>query len=178
VRKFALIGFICLFSYQLIGFFGFVEIEHYFIRKNMKQALKLTLPTRKLSTFHFSAHERRQLKWRNAHEFVLNGHFYDVIHKRVQKNGDIELRCIDDKQETTLFAKLNSIASEQLTNVPLKHPLHAWVKLFKEPYPEIKNAGLVLAKVLVLRKPAQTKFIQNSYFSPPFKIPSPPPEWT
>ena len=48
VRKFLLYGFLALLSYQFVGFFTFVELEHYFIRKEIKKAIKLSVPENQL----------------------------------------------------------------------------------------------------------------------------------
>lgn len=132
VRKFLLFGFLSILLYQLIGFFSFVEIEHYLIRKEIKRAIKSSVPENQLIKFHFTSKESKKLNWVKAHEFRLNGRFYDVVHK-TKRNGIWYFKCIDDKQETVLFEKLAFATAENLANAPDKHPIHGWLKVFNEP---------------------------------------------
>ncbi|MFM7644681.1 MAG: hypothetical protein ACKO5N_07835 [Sphingomonadales bacterium] len=132
MRKFLLFGFLSILFYQLIGFFTFVEIEHYFIRKEIKTALKQAVPENQLISFHFTIKESKILNWVKPHEFRLNGRFYDVVHKTKRK-GIWYFKCIDDKQETVLFEKLAYATADNLVNAPDQHPIHGWLKLMNEP---------------------------------------------
>ena len=132
VRKFILFGFIALLSYQFMGFFTFVELEHYFIRKQIKKAIKLSVPENQLIQFHFTTKESHKLHWVKPHEFKLNGRFYDVVHKHKSK-GVWFFQCIDDRQETVLFEKLDFATANNLVNSSERHPVHGWLKLMNEP---------------------------------------------
>jgi hypothetical protein len=137
VRKFLLFGFIALLTYQFVGFFSFVEIEHYLIRKDIKKVLKYSVPENQLIKFHFSAKESQKLNWIKPHEFRLNGRFYDVIYKTKIK-GVWHFQCIDDIQETTLFQKLDTYTAYNLVSNAPNHPVHGWLKLMNEPMEPIQ----------------------------------------
>ena len=132
VRKFILLSFVALLTYQFVGFFTFVEIEHFLIRKQIKKAIKLSVPENQLIHFHFTSKESQSLQWVKPHEFRLNGRFYDVIHKSKVK-GIWYFKCIDDIQETTLFQKLDSYTAFNLVSNAPNHPVHGWLKLMNEP---------------------------------------------
>lgn len=132
MRKFFLFGFIALLIYQFVGFFTFVELEHYFIRKQIKKAIKLSVPENQLIQFHFTTKESQKLNWVKPHEFRLNGRFYDVVHKH-KSNGVWFFQCIDDRQETVLFEKLDFATANNLVNSSEQHPVHGWLKLMNEP---------------------------------------------
>ncbi len=126
-----------LLTYQFVGFFTFVEIEHFLIRKQIKKAIKLSVPENQLIHFHFTSKESQSLQWVKPHEFRLNGRFYDVIHK--SKVKDIwYFKCIDDIQETTLFQKLDSYTAFNLVSNAANHPVHGWLKLMNEPMEPIQ----------------------------------------
>lgn len=127
-----LIGFLALLCYQIIGFFTFIEIEHYLIRKEIKRAIKQAVPENQLIHFHFTPKERQKLNWLKPHEFRFNGRFYDVVHKK-KINGVWHFKCIDDIQETVLFEKLAFATADNLVNTPDQHPIHGWLKLMNEP---------------------------------------------
>jgi hypothetical protein len=137
VRKFILLSFVALLTYQFVGFFTFVEIEHFLIRKQIKKAIKLSVPENQLIKFHFTAKESQNLNWVKPHEFRLNGRFYDVLHKQKVK-GVWYFQCIDDRQETALFEKLDFATADNLVNSSDQHPVHSWLKLMNEPMEPIQ----------------------------------------
>lgn len=133
-----LIGFVALLTYQFLGFFTFVEIEHFLIRKQIKKAIKLSVPENQLIKFHFTAKESQKLNWVKPHEFRLNGRFYDIVHKQKVK-GVWYFQCIDDRQETALFEKLDFATADNLVNSSDQHPVHGWLKLMNEPMEPIQT---------------------------------------
>lgn len=173
VRKFLLFGFLSILLYQLIGFFTFVEIEHYFIRKEIKKALKEAVPENQLISFHFTSKESEKLNWVKPHEFKLNGRFYDVVHKTI-RNGIWYFKCIDDIQETVLFEKLAFATAENLVNAPAQHPIHGWLKVFNEP---MEPLDIFKYKFISKESTIEPHFFQDSRFLEPLLgLVAPPPE--
>lgn len=142
MRKFIQYGFLLLFAYQLVGFFAFFEVEHYHVRKQIKNAIKLSVPENQLIRFHFTEKESAALHWVKAHEFRLNGRFYDVVHK-TKSNGIWYYLCINDIQETQLFERLGSATAQNLSDTPPAHPMKYWLKVLNEPMEEISNESFL-----------------------------------
>ena len=142
MRKFLQYVFLLLFAYQLVGFFAFFEIEHYHVRKQIKNAIKLSVPENQLIRFHFTEKESAALHWVKAHEFRLNGRFYDVVHK-TKSNGIWYYQCINDIQETQLFERLGSATAQNLSDTPPAHPMKYWLKVLNEPMEEISNESFL-----------------------------------
>lgn len=165
MRKFLQIGFLVLFTYQLVGFFAFFEIEHYLIRKQIKKAIKLSVPENQLISLHFSEKESRQLKWVKPHEFRLNGRFYDVVHKQKVK-GIWHYQCINDIQETKLFERLSIATAVNLTSTPPGHPAHGWIKLFQEPF-LIYELNPIIDIKLIFTQQERVKFAHYSFYKAP-----------
>ena len=165
MRKFFQIGFLMLFTYQLVGFFAFFEIEHYLIRKQIKKAIKLSVPKNQLISFHFSEKESQHLKWVKPHEFRLNGRFYDVVHKQKVK-GIWHYQCINDIQETKLFERLSSATAVNLKSTPPGHPIHSWLKLFQEPLMMLEHNTIIDLK-FVPTQMEQAIFTQYSFYKAP-----------
>ena len=174
VRKFILFGFIALLGYQFVGFFTFVELEHYFIRKEIKKAIKLSVPENQLIKFHFTAKESQKLNWVKPHEFRLNGRFYDVVHKQ-KVNGIWCFQCIDDRQETALFEKLDFATADNLVNSSDQHPVHGWLKLINEPMEPLPCFELRL-KIFNLKSEKMNDLAVNHYRSKYLALIVPPPE--
>ena len=132
VRKLFLFGFLGLMCYHLLGFFTYFEWKKLAIKKEVKQAIKHSVPEEQLIRFHFTFHETQQLTWVKSHEFILNGHYYDVIHKAKNKNGYF-FKCISDDQETVLFSQLRSITSFNISHSGENQPVNIWFKFLSEP---------------------------------------------
>lgn len=132
MRKLLLYGFLGLMCYHLLGFFTYFEWKRYAINKQIKHELKHAVPDNQLIQFHFTHHEINQLKWVKSHEFVLNGHYYDVLKKEKTKHGFF-FHCISDDQETTLFKQLKSMTSFNLSHSGKDQPVNVWFKFLSEP---------------------------------------------
>ena len=174
VQKFLLYGFLALLSYQFVGFFTFVELEHYFIRKEIKKAIKLSVPENQLLKFHFGAKESQKLHWVKPHEFRLNGRFYDVVHKQKIK-GTWYFQCIDDRQETALFEKLDFATADNLVNSSDQHPVHGWLKLMNEPMEPIQTFQYTYKGFDENNSQVQKSYL-NLYLTRERSITAPPPK--
>jgi hypothetical protein len=174
VRKFILFGFIALLLYQLIGFFTFIEVEHYLIRKDIKTAIKESVPENQLISFHFTNKESKKLRWIKPNEFQLLGRFYDVIKKK-KRNGVWYFQCIDDRQETALFKKLDFATASNLVNSPYQNPVHGWLKLMNEPMEPISSLEVKLLN-FAIKDPQSIGSALNHYLSRFLPIIVPPPE--
>ena len=132
MRKLLLYGFLGLMCYHLLGFFTYFEWKRYAINKQIKHELKHAVPDNQLIQFHFTHHEINQLKWVKSHEFILNGHYYDVLKKEKTKHGFF-FHCISDDQETTLFKQLKSMTSFNLSHSGKDQPVNVWFRFLSEP---------------------------------------------
>lgn len=177
MRKFIKYGFLLLFAYQLVGFFAFFEIEHYLVRKQIKKAIKLSVPENQLIRFHFSEKEAAQLHWVKAHEFRLNGRFYDVVHKTKNK-GIWYYQCINDIQETQLFKRLGSATAQNLSDTPPAHPMKSWLKVLNEPMEEISNESFLKMFSLLSRQTEEVpNYLSSNYLDPYLAHAFPPPDF-
>jgi hypothetical protein len=157
-----------------VGFFTFVELEHYFVRKQIKKAIKLSVPENQLIQFHFTTKESQKLNWVKPHEFRLNGRFYDVVHKH-KANGVWYFQCIDDRQETVLFEKLDFATADNLVHSSDQHPVHGWLKLMNEPMEPLPFFELRLV-ILNLKTAKINNLAVNYYRSRGLALVAPPPE--
>ncbi len=130
--------------YHLLGFFTYFEWKKMSIKKEVKQAIKHSVPESQLIRFHFTFHEAHQLKWVKSHEFILNGHYFDVIHKAKNKNGYF-FKCISDDQETVLFSQLRSFTSFNISHSGENQPVNVWFKFLSEPMETIVLVASVIS---------------------------------
>ena len=122
-----------LFIWQLVGFHVFFQVERFHIRKEIKKAIKHNLPDKSFKEFNFTFKEFNDLAWINAHEFKMNGRMYDVVKKK-KTDDSYTVSCIDDIQETVLFAKLDEETTSNMHNQPEKSPFKSFLKIFKTSF--------------------------------------------
>jgi hypothetical protein len=73
----------------------------------MKRKIKAGLSDHELTYFTFSITDFNNLDWLNHKEFRHNNTMYDVVKKIETENDSVKIACINDAQESTLFANLN-----------------------------------------------------------------------
>jgi hypothetical protein len=154
--------FLIIFIWQLAGFFIYFEIERFHVRKDIKRAIKHSLHQNQYKQFNFTNQEFRDLTWINEHEFKMNGRLYDVV-KKNKLNIGFSVYCIDDIQETLLFAQLDEATVSNLNNQPENAPLNSFLKLFKLAYIEPENRYTVAVIFEVFD--AGNQFVYQSLFS-------------
>jgi hypothetical protein len=145
------------------------------IKKEVKQAIKHSVPESQLTRFHFTYHEANQLTWVKSHEFILNGHYFDVIHKAKNKNGYF-FKCISDDQETVLFSQLRSITSFNISHSGENQPVNVWFKFLSEPMELLSMSTFGLPHFEV-QKSDQLKTHEENFYSTFIFIETPPPDF-
>ena len=154
--------FLIVFIWLLAGFFIYFEIERHHVRKDIKRAIKHSLPQNQYKQFNFTEKEFKELTWINDHEFKMNGRLYDVVKKYKNRLG-YSVSCIDDIQETVLFAQLDEATVSNLNNQPEKAPIKSFVKLLQTAY--IEPHGSHTVKVYIEIAEQTNHFFYPSLFS-------------
>ena len=175
MRKLFLYGFLGLMCYHLIGFFTYFEWKRMVIKKEVKHAIKHSVPEGQLIHFHFTFHETQQLTWVKSHEFILNGHYYDVIHKAKDNNGYF-FKCISDDQETELFAQLKSITSYNISHSGENQPVNVWFKFLSEPMEVVQCLDDYSFKGIAKKTSIFTSY-EEIFYSSFLSTETPPPDF-
>lgn len=90
-----------------------LEARRLAVKREIKHRIKAGVPECERVKFEFTANEVAALDWvKPAKEFRRNGRFYDVV-KRIE-GEHVVLECIDDHQETELFAHLTDMVDRAL----------------------------------------------------------------
>ena len=165
--------FFVLMLWQLIGFFTYFEISHYYVKKEIKTAIKKAVPENQRKLFYFLPQEEKSLNWIKSNEFKLNDRYYDVV-ERTESNGEVKLSCIDDIQETELFKQLGVQTASSLSKGSGKIPLNTWFQILQQPFISVNNFTITpiiyFAENSLNFKPYRKNFVV-AYLS---ILPSPP----
>ena len=98
-----------LMAWQL-GFLASFEWQRRAVKQEIKMRLKAGVPQNERTPFQITEAQYAALDWvKPQREFRLNGRFYDVVELKAQTDGTLLLSCIDDRQETELFAQISEI---------------------------------------------------------------------
>lgn len=105
-------------------------------RSEMKARIKAGVPEKELHQITFASEE--DILWvRDGKEFKLKGRLYDVV----RREGNTFF-CVDDEQETQLFAHLDELCREQQDQDG--NPVQDFIKLMSQG--EHSNSDLSLNK--------------------------------
>lgn len=100
--------------FQFSGGHLLFHIQRARIKKEIKHQIKNGVPEDEMITF--TIHKSKStLQWINDHEFWHEGHMYDVVHQ-TNKGDSLFLQCINDDQETSLFASLDKVVNKRLNH--------------------------------------------------------------
>lgn len=165
-----------MFVFNLCGYLVFFKVTQFKIRKEIKTILKKKVPEKDLHVISFSLKQVKDIDWEEKDkEFRHQGTMYDIV-KRRSTNDSIFYYCINDKQETRLFAHLDKLINKQLDND--KSPNGRAAKnLFKVlssiKYISNKNFSFITTDI------SETcNFIYSIYCFPVvMEIPTPPPNY-
>lgn len=107
VRK--IIAYLLVLSifYQCAGYLLVYNTNFMLCKKEMKRKIKAGLSETELTYFTFSNRDFENLDWQNQKEFRHHNTLYDVVKKINTENDSVKIACINDTQESTLFANLN-----------------------------------------------------------------------
>jgi hypothetical protein len=159
--------------WQLIGFFTYFEFSHYYVKKEIKGALKRTIPEDQRKLFYFTLDQEKSLEWIKSNEFKLNGRYYDVIERTVS-NGKVKLACIDDIQETQLFNRLSVRVASSISKGEGKIPISSWFQLLQQPFILVPNLTVSTSFAFIEKERLINPKKINNYEVYLAIIPSPP----
>ena len=97
------------------------HIQRQRIRKEIKTRIKQGVPKSEMRVFTFSLKggDLKNLQWHEDHEFRYEGHMYDIVHRKTVGDS-ITFYCINDDQETTLFAHLDELTQKKSASGPAR----------------------------------------------------------
>lgn len=92
------------------------KLAQYKIQKEIKMLLKKGVPEDKLYIISIPVKNIKDIDWtRDGKEFRHKGNMYDIV--RVENGKDtIHYHCVNDQQETQLFAHLEEMVDQQMNN--------------------------------------------------------------
>lgn len=103
MKKFISFLLLCVFTFQICGFFIEFKALQFRVKKEIKQTIKKGVPESELVSFNLTQiGTHPEFKWEKEHkEFWYKGSLYDIVSQHTNI-----VKCIDDHQETTLFKNL------------------------------------------------------------------------
>jgi len=165
-----IVGLILLYS---VGYFPIYKLEQNRITSEIKTRIKQSVPEAELHLISFRS--AQDIVWtKPGKEFKIGEHMYDVVHN-VSKNGKVQFLCINDVEESILFARLDDLVNRLLDTDG--NPIHKSGKQI------IKLVSLIedLVQINVEAQPYVAEKVNfpeafSFYETQSTKVPLPPPE--
>jgi len=132
IRKGVTIFLLAVFLFNLVGYIPLFTVVRYSIKKEIKNRLKKSLSEDQLHVVSVSTDRVAKLQWEeDGREFRHKGIMYDVV-RTESKNGVTYFHCVNDAQETKLFAHLDKLINDQLDTdkSPFGKSAKAFAKFF------------------------------------------------
>ena len=140
-------------------------------------SIKSNLPEKELHVFVFpnskTLQKKMGIRWFEKHEFMYNGNMYDVVSEKADGNFVI-YKCINDKQESKLFAGLQNQIRNSMNNDPVKSKTLNILQKFNLIFINIKYNYLYVSQLNV-----RSFFIyhKNFFENLPKEVITPPPQY-
>jgi len=97
---------------SLTGYYPVFKLEQWKLHNQFKKMVKAEIPKNQLIRFVVNRHNERFVNWiKKDKEFRYKGRMYDVVKAENSQQGMIYY-CINDQQETRLFARLDSLIKD------------------------------------------------------------------
>lgn len=160
----------------MAGIFVVFKIEQTQVRKEIKHQIKSGLRENDLHLFVYSKKEFEQFDWvRKDLEFELNNEMFDIVRSE-NKDDTVLLYCVNDKEETLLFAQLDEMIRKKMeqessSSQNSSRKLVKFFKFFNCILPQFENK-------YQSEEADQNTFSEliSHYLSPYIKVSSPPPD--
>ncbi|MBA3683327.1 MAG: hypothetical protein H0W73_19500 [Bacteroidetes bacterium] len=163
-----------IFLFNLCGYLIFFKAAQFKVRKEIKALLKKKVPEKDLHIISFSLKNIKNIEWeKKDKEFRYNGTMYDVVKWRKDKDS-IFYYCINDHQETQLFAHLDELINKQIDNE--KSPNGRAAKNLLKKFSVFKYISAENFAFVTTHNSETGSFIYSIYCFPVvMEIPTPPP---
>lgn len=114
MKKAFSIFLLSIFLFEMVGHYPLFKYAQYKIQKEIKGRLKKSVPDSELFVIAIPADKVNELDWkREGKEFRYKGTMYDIV-KSENKGDEMIYHCVNDKQETQLFAQLEELVNQHI----------------------------------------------------------------
>ena len=150
-----------LLLYNLVGYHAAFKVMRKQISKEVKRAIKKSMPEEDLVPIQVSTDDNNSLFWtKKDKEFRYKEEMYDVVRKEIISNT-ITYFCIHDFKESKLFDNFDLFLSEYMDKNPQKYNCINLIKRLIQSvyYHEIRQ-------IIIFRKLSNSvDFYLNSYYN-------------
>ena len=107
LKKIVGISLLFIFLFNIIAFYPIFFLVQYGLKETIKQKLKQSIPESELTVISVKEGDGKSIEWLDRKEFRYRDNLYDIVKKKVDKDGTIHFYCINDSKEKKLFAGLD-----------------------------------------------------------------------
>ncbi len=174
VKRRICIFLLFIFAFNIVGVLVVFKVRQLIIRHEIKQNIKIGVSLDKLHIITVSKANHSELIWESDDEFRYKGDMYDIVKKEILNDSTIIYHCINDKQETELFANLDELVKKNMgKDNPVKHAAEKLFKVLSLIY--LKDH--ISSELNELYNSGWYSMYNIHYVSPFIAIKTPPPQY-
>lgn len=103
-----------MLAFNIAGTLILFKARQYSIREEIKKQLLSNYPTHKLHPISVSNKNKHEIIWQEKNEFSYKGKMYDVVFANSENDSCHIYWCIEDHEETNLYAGLNELVNRTI----------------------------------------------------------------
>lgn len=172
MKGFCAILLTLIFTFNLVGYLVVFKVQQYQIRREIIHNIERGIPESQLTCITVNQENKNKIIWKHKKEFRYQGEMYDVVKVEKLDEETTVYYCINDSQETHLFAKLDKHLKKTGKNKNQQNfPLKIVFKILPKPDSRFGN---LIDTVSEVNQKSNFKYAEF-YTSPELEISSPPP---
>ncbi|CAN5570908.1 hypothetical protein BH10BAC1_BH10BAC1_07590 [soil metagenome] len=174
MKKIAVFSLLAIFIFNTVGYYFVFKLNQSCIKQEVKTHLKHNLSDDKLTIIIVLKSDLKKVEWlEDGKEMRYDNNLYDVV-KKTESESSVTFYCIDDDQETQLFADLDNHIQTYITNNSQKDT-HS--KKLIDHLIKLYFIQLPVLKFNKTENEMDYSICLLNYQSKYFQIDSPPPEY-
>ncbi|PKP04554.1 MAG: hypothetical protein CVU14_00145 [Bacteroidetes bacterium HGW-Bacteroidetes-9] len=142
MKQFAAIIITLIVCFNTVGYFFVFKVKELQVKSEVKKLIRNSVPEDQLVQIRLSSDNEVDFKWIHSKEFWYKGIMYDVVRFKVVSVNVIDYYCFEDKKETGLNDRLNSIVREMMNgNNHFAKVNNLFFGFFAGLFPPVHNAA-------------------------------------
>lgn len=109
------IALVVLFTFNILGNYVLLMVHKYEVKRELISLLKTGVADAQLTTIKITSKNKKDIHWKEAHEFKYKGEMYDVVKTEKKDANTTIYYCITDSVERQLLTDLENQTDQNKT---------------------------------------------------------------
>ncbi|MCB0445850.1 MAG: hypothetical protein KDC68_09415 [Gelidibacter sp.] len=105
-----------IFTFNILGNYALLMVHKYEVKRELISFLKTGVADAQLTLIKITSKNKKDLYWKEAHEFKYKGEMYDVVKTEKKDANTTIYYCITDSKERQLLTDLENQTDKNKTS--------------------------------------------------------------